>query len=933
MNARDKVEGRSIDQTDDNASNSAIELGELRGSELDLRESEEKYRTLFSCISEAVLIFGAETLQFTEVNDAAVHLYGWTRDEFLNLSPFDISTDVESSVSSYAETRAYGVSKSHRVHKKKDGTLFDVEISRSSFSMRGREYFCAVVRDVTQARQAENSLRESEERYRELYSVMRLMCDNVPDMIWAKDMQRRFIFANRAVTEGLLIAHDTEEPLGKTDMFFVQRERHSHPNDDSWHTFGEICVNSDEVVHGSRKPQRFDEFGNVKGEFLYLDVYKSPIWNEEGEMIGTVGCGRNVTNERKVQESLKESETRYRELFNHALDMIYTHDLTGAYTSVNEIVTTLLGYSREEFLTLNYRDIVDPQYLETVENNFLAKVRKGVKSTGPYEVLARTKEGLPVWLEIKSRIIQKSGKPSGVHGIARNVTERKMMETAIREAQAKYQTVVESFDGLIYTSSLDNEIKFANQRLIDWVGHDPVGMKCSEVFQCPDKLYAHCNGENQFGVEMLTWEFLNPLDNHWYHVVQSPILHNDGTRSQLRLMQDVTERKRADEEKTLLREQLFQAQKMEAIGNLSAGIAHDFNNLLQVISGYSELLLKEPGIKHKNAEALSRISTASKSGAELARGLLALGGKIDSQPRPINLNGRITQVRKLLSRTIPKTITVELRLSEELPQIYADPVQIEQILMNLAVNARDAMPKGGKIIFETRSVKLEGAHYILHAELDPGAYVLLQVTDTGSGMDQEIVKRIFEPFFTTKGPGVGTGLGLSIVYGILKQHGGDIRCNSKLGSGTTFDIFLPAVDEKEKLPIKTSDTLPMGGSETIMIVDDDEAILSLLESVFSEMGYTVVPVSNGKEALSKYVKEGKDISLVILDLIMPKMDGLHCLDEILSFDPTANVMIASGYHEQDVRKKSVETKVRAWINKPYDVTHLLKTVRSVLDRT
>jgi CheY-like chemotaxis protein len=200
-------------------------------------------------------------------------------------------------------------------------------------------------------------------------------------------------------------------------------------------------------------------------------------------------------------------------------------------------------------------------------------------------------------------------------------------------------------------------------------------------------------------------------------------------------------------------------------------------------------------------------------------------------------------------------------------------------------------------------------------------------------MDQETVKRIFEPFFTTKGPGVGTGLGLSIVYGILKQHGGDIRCNSKLGSGTTFDIFLPAVDEEEKLPIKTSDTLPRGGSETIMIVDDDEAILSLLESVFSEMGYTVVAVSNGNEALSKYVKEGKDISLVILDLIMPEMDGLRCLDEILSFDPMANVMIASGYPEQDVRKKSVETKVRAWINKPYDVTQLLKTVRSVLDRT
>ena len=260
-------------------------------------------------------------------------------------------------------------------------------------------------------------------------------------------------------------------------MFFAQREREGHSGEPYWHTFGEVCVDSDAVVINSRKPGRFDEFGNIKGEFLFLDVQKSPFWNEQGELIGTVGCGRDVTKERKIEQSLRESEERYRDLFQNASDMIYTHDLAGNYTSVNELVYSLLGYRPEEFLNLNFRDIADSQFLPVVEKNFLEKIEEEVEATGPYEILARKKDGTPVWLEVKSRLMRRNGSVIGIQGIARNVTERKELEAAVHEAQTKYQSIVEAFDGIIYICSQDFEIQFANQRLAKTYRIRPDGKK------------------------------------------------------------------------------------------------------------------------------------------------------------------------------------------------------------------------------------------------------------------------------------------------------------------------------------------------------------------------------------------------------------------------------------------------------------------------
>ena len=304
-------------------------------------------------------------------------------------------------------------------------------------------------------------------------------------------------------------------------------------------------------------------------------------------------------------------------------------------------------------------------------------------------------------------------------------------------------------------------------------------------------------------------------------------------------------------EQTLQRE-LLQAQKMEAIGTLAGGVAHDFNNLLQVVLGYSELLLIEPDTPDKMRGDLEKINVAARNGAELVQRLLTFSRRTQIEPRPLNLNHRITEVQQILVRTIPKIIEVELALDDRLAPINADPTQIDQILMNLALNAKDAMPEGGKLIIETENATLDKEYCLNHFDAKPGDYVLLKVSDTGHGMDKETREHIFEPFFTTKPVGEGTGLGMAMVYGSVKQHGGCVMCYSERDRGTTFKLYFPALKHRIESEPVVSEIMPAGGNETILLVDDEELVCELGKRILSKAGYKVLTAANGREALGVY---------------------------------------------------------------------------------
>jgi len=908
-------------------------ISERRVTEEALRLSEEKYRILVEKALEGIAVAQDGVLRFA--NREGSNIIGYDPEELLGQQFMDfIHPDHAEMVLQRHIRRLKGEQFPSRYSFKilrKDGNSRWIEIDSGLISWDGQPATLFFMSDITERKQMEDELRQSSERYMSLYSMMRLMCDNVPDLIWAKDLERRFLFVNRAVCEKLLCAKDTEEPVGKTDMFFVQRERSGHLDVPNRHTFGEICIDSDVVVMGTREPQRFDEFGNVKGEFLYLDVYKAPFWNEQAEMIGTVGCGRDVTRERRIEDSLRESEARYRDLFEYASDLIYTLDLAGNFTSVNGIVRSLLGFTADEFLTLNFRDIVDPQSLQTTEENFLRKVRDGVETTGPYEILVRTKEGTFVWLEVTSRIIRQEGNPVGIHGIARNITLRKELEAAVHEAQMKYQSVVEAFDGVIHISSPNYEIEFANQRLIERTGYDPVGKKCYGVLHGLNEVCPWCIYEKASREETFRRERFSPKDNRWYYVVSSPMVHQDGSMSRIFLMQDIDELKRSEEERENLSQQLIQAQKMEAVGTLAGGIAHDFNNLLQVVLGYSQLLLAKKSPNSPEYDNVKKITVAARHAADLVKGLLAFSRKAITRPRPLDLNHQVTEVKSLLERTIPKMIKIELRLEEDLPVIHADPGQIEQILMNLGVNARDAMLDGGVLTIETSNVLLDQDYTRNHIGAKPGRHVMLLVSDTGQGIDKETLEHIFEPFYTTKDVGKGTGLGLSMVYGIVKQHNGYISCESQPGHGTTFRIYFPAVEKEEEEHEQVDVSSPPGGFETLLMVDDEEVVRELGSDYLRQAGYTVLTASNGREALEVYQEKQADVCLVLLDLIMPEMGGRKCFEELLKINPKVKVLIVSGYTSGGTEKDAVELGARGFVEKPYDLTKLLQVIRDVLD--
>ena len=383
-------------------------------------------------------------------------------------------------------------------------------------------------------------------------------------------------------------------------------------------------------------------------------------------------------------------------------------------------------------------------------------------------------------------------------------------------------------------------------------------------------------------------------------------------------------------ELTQTQDQLLQSQKMEAIGRLAGGIAHDFNNLLTVIAGQTYMLRNQTGAGPVR-EGVERIEDTAERAAELIRQLLAFSRKQVLQPGVLRLNAIVESMAPMLTRVIGEDVELSTRLEPRLLHVKADPTQIEQVIMNLAVNARDAMPRGGRLTLETANVTVDGSSATQHPEVTPGDYVMLAVSDTGTGMDAETRRRLFEPFYTTKGPGKGTGLGLSTVYGIVKQSGGHIFVYSEPGRGATFKIYLPVVSESVAPPLLArTDDMPRG-TETVLLVEDECDVRSLVRQVLQERGYRVVEATDAREALRLAGEPTAPIDLLLTDVIMPQMTGRVLADLVTAAQPTIPVLFISGYADNAVVEHGVLQAGRAYLQKPFTPAQLARVVRRVLD--
>lgn len=516
--------------------------------------------------------------------------------------------------------------------------------------------------------------------------------------------------------------------------------------------------------------------------------------------------------------------------------------------------------------------------------------------------------------------------------LEKEISERRRVEAALKESEEKYRILVDNTNEGIFIYQ-DDVIKFPNRRLLAITGYSEVeltGMSFSDLLH-PDEqesaLERHTRSlkEGEVAGDYVCRTLNKAGEQLWFEV--NAVRHTwEKKTATLNFVRDITPQKK-------LEAQLLHAHKMEAVGTLAGGIAHDFNNLLQAIQGYSELLLLDDKENEPSHDHLKEIFSAAQRGADLTKQLLTFSRKIESKLQPVDLNQEIVQLRKLLDRTIPKMISIELHLAGDLMTINADPAQMEQVLMNLAVNARDAMPEGGKLTVATRNAILDEPYCRIHMGAVPGNYVLLQVTDTGHGMDTPTLGRIFEPFFTSKGIGRGTGLGLAMVYGIVKSHKGYITCRSEPGRGTTFDIYLPVIDREERDMEKPLEPVVINrGSETILLVDDEDYIRDLGKQILSRFGYTVWTAENGETALEIYATHWNTIDLVLLDLIMPGMSGTECLRELQRINPSVRVVVISGYSPDDSRDELIELGAEGFISKPYEMNQMLQVTRKVLDK-
>ena len=760
-------------------------------------------------------------------------------------------------------------------------------------------------------------LRESEERYR-------LLANNVTDVIWIRDMNLNLIYISPSV----------KDQQGYTAEEVKARTIEESWTADSLKYIREVFVEELEKEKDKKKDMNKSRTIEVEakckdGSTIWTEAKMSFLRDKKGEPIGIIGVTRNITERKIAEETLRENEEKYRNLIERANDgVIIVQD--GIVKFVNNRIVDLFGYNVDELYNTPFLNYVFPDDRNKIKELHEGRLQ-GEDVPNIYEMQALHRDGRKIVIETNAGFITYHGKPA-VLAFIRDITERKQTEKALQESEEKYRTVLEANPDPVVVYDIEGKVIYFNPaftRVFGWNLEERLGKKMDlfvpegawrETKMMIEKVLA---GERFSGIETQRFN----KNGEVIPVSISGAIYKDQNGKPIGSViniRDITEQKK-------LEAQLQQAQKMESIGTLTGGIAHDFNNILGIIIGNTELALEDIPERERARFNLDEIQTAALRAKDVVIQLLSFARKTKLEQKAIKLIPVVKDSIKLLRATIPVNIDICQKMTASYDTIFADPTQIHQIIINLCTNASHAMKENGGILgIEIENVLFEKQSDAPHPDLLTGSFVKLTVSDTGQGIRPELKDRIFDPYFTTKEVGKGTGMGLSVVHGIVKNYGGIISVESKVGKGTTFYIYLPVVEEEAVIETGTIEELPKG-NERILFVDDDKSLIYVCRYRLERLGYQVETKTNPVEALELFRDSPDRFDLIITDMTMPQMTGDHLVEEILKIRPDKPTILCTGFSEKIDEEKAKEIGFSEYIEKPIDKWDFANKIRNVLD--
>jgi two-component system cell cycle sensor histidine kinase/response regulator CckA len=896
------------------------DLTDQRQAEEAVRTSEERYRIVSELTSDyafSVRIDADRSMTREWITEAFSTLTGYAPEE---MSEEQWTTlvhpdDHELRLGQFVETVRTGHSThEYRILRKSGELRVMREHARVIHNPDGSMHWYGACRDITEQKTAESERALTQERFNAI-------TQSSHDMIVEYDGTGHILYVSPNVED--LFGHRAEDVVARSRRDFV------HPDD-----FPVLAERLGKLMEGGNSEDLVFRVRNRAGEWRWVETSATAFQTTGGE-VRTVMVSRDISD----RLAMEEERRRLVSVVENSSEFIAMIAGDGRILFLNEAGQRMVGLDGDTVArSSTIFDCLASEDSQDMRFKIVPAAARSGHWDGDFRLRhVATGERIATLAHVFQVARASRGRDRVLAIVARDVSERITAERLLRESEARHRMLVESAYDLIAEFDLHGRYVYLSPNFDRQLGYAPDELLAASWF---DQVHPDDRDRARAAVRDLSGHATDacpPLrlrhsDGRWLWV-ETNLKKYENVRGEplvLAFFRDITRRKTAEEALERSRQELLQSQKMEAIGRLAGGVAHDFNNLLTAIIGYCDLLLEEVGDRSELRADAEEIIRAANRAADLTRQLLAFSRRQVLLPKVLDLNALVSDVERLLRRLIGEDIELVTRLEGVRPHVKLDPGQLEQLVINLAVNARDSMPRGGRITISTANQAIPAEGNPAHPGIGPGRYILLGVQDTGVGMDAETLSKIFEPFFTTKGASKGTGLGLATVYGIIRQSGGEIRVESELGNGSKFTVYLPRVDQAVDPPEPVSVAEELRGGETILLVEDSETVRSLVKRYLEKHGYTVIEAPSGIDALRSARNHDGPIALLVTDVVLPKMDGHALARRLAQTRPETRVLYMSGFSDDALSRHGVQAGDIALLQKPFSPAALLREVRRIL---